>query len=205
MQVPRKIVLTGGPCAGKTTVTEVIARVFGSRVAVVPESASLLFRGGFPRWDELGCRRAAQSAIYEVQLNLEAAYSEKYPDRILILDRGTLDGAAYWPDGTSSFLGRHHTTLEDEISRYDQVIYLESADQDAFLKHKRDNPSRTESWEEARALDHLARELWSKHPLFRVVKNECSFRAKIFEVLALLERALEPELAGQTAKESRRA
>ena len=45
----KKIVLTGGPCAGKTTLTQVIAKAFPKHIVIVPESASLLFSGGFPR------------------------------------------------------------------------------------------------------------------------------------------------------------
>src|SRR5579862_2997894 len=99
----RKIVLTGGPCAGKTTLTQVISRVFHQDIVVVPEAASLLFTGGFPRWAEPEARRATQRTIYHVQSGLEAAYASKYPDKILVLDRGTIDGAAYWTDGTDDF------------------------------------------------------------------------------------------------------
>jgi len=44
-----RIVLTGGPGGGKTTAADLFRRELGERVVLVPESATLLFMGGFPR------------------------------------------------------------------------------------------------------------------------------------------------------------
>src|SRR3954468_19838014 len=92
----RRIVLTGGPGGGKTTAADLLRRELGSRVVIVPESATILFAGGFPRPAHLDANRSAQSAIFHVQRNLEDVQSALYPDRVLLCDRGTLDGAAYW-------------------------------------------------------------------------------------------------------------
>src|SRR6478672_3468896 len=90
-----RIVLTGGPGGGKTTAADLFRREIGERVVVVPESATLLFAGGFPRSTDAPARRASQRAIYHVQRNLEDVQSARYPDRVLLCDRGTVDGAAY--------------------------------------------------------------------------------------------------------------
>jgi hypothetical protein len=47
--VPRLVVLTGGPGAGKTATLEVVQRELSRHVVVVPEAASILWKGGFPR------------------------------------------------------------------------------------------------------------------------------------------------------------
>lgn len=44
----KKIVLTGGPCAGKTTVLNVLKQEFAGQILVIPEAATLLLSGGFP-------------------------------------------------------------------------------------------------------------------------------------------------------------
>ncbi|MDR3608570.1 MAG: ATP-binding protein [Oligoflexia bacterium] len=186
----RKIVLTGGPCAGKTTLTQVIERVFHEDVVVVPEAASLLFSGGFPRWREPEARRAVQRAIYHVQCELEAAFSARYPDKVLILDRGTVDGAAYWTEGTQDYFRSLGTTLTRELTRYDRVLYLESAAEADYLAHVKNNPNRTETWEEAQRLDRQTQQLWAKHPHMSLVRNERSFGLKISEVLGLVEKAI---------------
>ncbi|MDG2111663.1 MAG: AAA family ATPase, partial [Actinomycetota bacterium] len=64
---PFRVVLTGGPGGGKTTAADLFRREIGDRVIVVPEAATLLFSGGFPRPDEPAAARSAQAAIYHVQ------------------------------------------------------------------------------------------------------------------------------------------
>jgi hypothetical protein len=59
----RRVVLSGGPGAGKTALLELIRQSFCSHVKVLPEAASIVFGGGFPREDDPLCRRAAQRAI----------------------------------------------------------------------------------------------------------------------------------------------
>lgn len=60
----RRVVLTGGPGAGKTAVLELIRQSFCEHVKVLPEAASVVFGGGFPREDDPECKRAAQRAIF---------------------------------------------------------------------------------------------------------------------------------------------
>jgi hypothetical protein len=121
-----KIVLTGGPSAGKTTITEVIARTYSSEFKMVPESASILFRGGFPRaMDGMGvCYQ--QTAIYQVQKQMENILALQYPSSHLICDRGTLDGLAYWPEDPQAFFASIHSNLPKELARYDWVIELQT-------------------------------------------------------------------------------
>src|SRR5262245_47056060 len=85
----RRIVLTGGPGAGKTAVLELIRQSFCEHVHVLQEAASLVFGGGFPRDDDEPCRRAAQRAIFYVQRELENAADAHQP-AIVLCDRGTL-------------------------------------------------------------------------------------------------------------------
>lgn len=186
----RKIVLTGGPCAGKSTIAELISRAFRDQLIVVPESASLLFRGGFPRWPDVESRAALQRAIFQVQAQAEISYEQHFPDHALLLDRGTVDGAAYWPHGPQDFFAEMRTTEEAELGRYDEVIYLESAGQTDYGVHRLRNPTRTEEWDEARGLDERTRAIWAKHPSVHVVANCTAFSDKIFTVLKLVETAL---------------
>jgi predicted ATPase len=181
-----RIVLTGGPGGGKTTAADLFRREIGERVVVVPEAATLLFAGGFPRSTELHARRSAQCAIYHVQRNLEDVQSALYPERILLCDRGTIDGAAYWPDGTAGFFEAVGSTMEHELARYDAVIFFESAAVGG-IKLEGGNPARIESNDEALELDRRLRDLWSRHPRFVVVPHDPSFVKKIMFGLAALE------------------
>ena len=181
-----RIVLTGGPGAGKTTAADLFRREIGERVVVVPEAATLLFSGGFPRVTEAHARRAAQSAIYHVQKNLEDVQSARFPDRILLCDRGTVDGAVYWPSEPASFFEAMGTTEAEALARYDAVLFFESAAVGGG-GIEGGNPVRIESIEEAARLDHELRTIWSKHPKFVVVRHNPSFFRKITFGLTALE------------------
>ena len=190
-----RIVLTGGPGGGKTTAADLFRREIGERVVLVPEAATLLFSGGFPRTTEHHARRAAQSAIYHVQKNLEDVQSARYPERILLCDRGTVDGAAYWPGEPEGFFKAVGTTEAAELARYDAVIFFESAAVGAS-KIEGGNPVRIESAEEAIDLDHRLRAIWSKHPKFVIVRHNPSFFRKItfgLTALASIVADLQPD------------
>jgi len=145
----RRIVLTGGPGAGKTALLELVRQSFCAHVKVLPEAASVIFGGGFPREDDDACRRAAQRAIYYVQRELEATGDSHNP-AIVLCDRGTVDGAAYWSGPPEEFWSSLRTTLVDELRRYDAVIHLKTPGADHGYNHE--NPLRTESAAAAAAL-----------------------------------------------------
>ncbi|HRE90904.1 MAG TPA: ATP-binding protein [Myxococcota bacterium] len=184
-----RIAVTGGPGAGKTTAIDLFRRELGDGITVVPEAGTLLFSGGFPRSALPGPRKAAQLAIYHTQVNLEAAQAELYPDRVLLCDRGTLDGVAYWPDDGTDFFMAVGTTLERELARYDAVIFFETAAAGGNAIEG-NNPIRNEGLEEAVALDRKLQAVWSQHPDFTFVPNHPSFFRKIIIGLGAIESRL---------------
>ena len=181
-----RIVLTGGPGGGKTTAADLFRREIGERVVIVPEAATLVFSGGFPRSPHPPAVMATQRAIYHVQRNLEDVQAALYPGRILICDRGTIDGAAYWPGGDGDYFTTLGTTHEEELARYDGVIFFESAAVGG-MGIEGGNPVRNESLEEAVLLDTKLRALWQAHPRFIVVRHNPSFFKKISFGLAVLD------------------
>lgn len=181
-----RIVLTGGPGGGKTTAGDLFRREMGERVVLVPEAATMIFTGGFPRVHVPGAVHAAQRAIYHVQRNLEDVQAAMYPDRVLLCDRGTIDGAAYWPGDPHHFFEDVDTTMQAELKRYDAVIFFESAAVGG-MGIEGGNPIRNESLEQAVELDRKLRHLWMKHPRFILVPHNPSFFKKISFALAVLE------------------
>jgi predicted ATPase len=182
-----RIVLTGGPGGGKTTAADLFRREIGERVVIVPEAATLLFAGGFPRVNEESVIRATQMAIYHVQRNLEEIQASIYPKRILLCDRGTIDSAAYWPEQPERFFELVGTSLEDELKRYDAVLFFESAAVGG-IQIEGGNPIRNESISQAAELDEKLRKLWSQHPRFTMIPHNPSFFQKITNSLASLQK-----------------
>ena len=184
-----RIVLTGGPGGGKTTAADLFRREIGDRVVVVPESATILFAGGFPRTDDPDAVTATQRAIFEVQRSLENVQAVLYPDRVQLCDRGTIDGAAYWPDGVESFFSRMGTSYEAELGRYDVVLFFETAAV-GNLAVEGGNRYRVESNRQAVDLDRRLRELWAPHPRFHLVPHDRSFLRKITAGLTILDHVV---------------
>lgn len=184
-----KIVLTGGPGGGKTTAADLFRREIGESIIVVPEAATLLFSGGFPRSKDPYAASASQSAIYHVQKNLEDVQAALYPDRSLLCDRGTVDSSIYWPEGPDSFFEEMETTLNAELNRYKAVVFFESAAV-GNSSIEGGNPVRNESMEEAKALDEKLYKIWSAHPNFYHIPNEGSFFTKMEKSIKVLRDLL---------------
>ena len=188
-----RVVLTGGPGGGKTTAADLYRREIGSDVVVVPEAATLLYLGGFPRGGENGVRRATQRAIYHVQMNLEDAQAAHFNKRMLLCDRGTVDGAAYWKGEPREFFEHLGTSLEKELARYDAVIFFETAAVGG-ISIEGGNPTRIESIDEALQLDRRLKSLWSQHPRFVFVPHNKSFIKKVNAGLSELAKIVAQHL-----------
>ncbi len=182
-----RVVLTGGPGGGKTTAADLYRREIGEDVVVVPEAATILYTGGFPRLGENGVRRATQRAIYHVQMNLEDAQAAHYASRVLLCDRGTVDGAVFWPDEPKRFFEHMGTSLQAELARYDAVIFFETAAVGG-ISIEGGNPMRIESIEEALELDRKLLALWSQHTHFVFVPHDKSFIKKVNTGLSELSK-----------------
>lgn len=181
-----RIVLTGGPGGGKTTAADLFRREIGNRVVIVPEAATILFQGGFPRCRKPEPRRIVQTAIFHLQRHLEDVQSALYPGRTLLCDRGTIDGAAYWPGDAGDYFKAVGTTLKEELTRYDVVIFFETAAVGGS-SIEGGNPIRDETQDQAVELDGKLRALWSQHSHFIFVPHNPSFFKKISFGLAALE------------------
>lgn len=185
-----RVVVTGGPGGGKTTAIDLFRREIGDEVVVVPEAATILYTGGFPRSEEVEVRQAIQNAVYHVQINLEAAQAAHYKSHVLLCDRGTIDGAAYWPGESQEFFTSLGTSLQDELARYDAVLFFETAAVGG-IEIEGGNPLRIESLQQAILLDEKLKSLWSQHPRFTFVPHDVSFIKKINVGLSELSRIVE--------------
>ncbi|MCW2927357.1 MAG: hypothetical protein JWM86_1325 [Thermoleophilia bacterium] len=188
----RRIVLTGGPGSGKSTAAAFLAREFVDDLWVLPESATLLYKGGLPRaTSDLG-QQVAQRAIYTVQRSLEDATALQHPDRVQLCDRATVDGAAYWPDGSDAFFRTLATSRASELARYDAVVFMHTAAR-MPAGYERDLDVRTEDRDEAIALDRRMFELYADHPRLVTVESSASFLDKLVAVRGAIAALLDPE------------
>ena len=183
----RRVVLTGGPGAGKTAVLELLRHSLCRHVRVLPEAAGIVFGGGFPRHDDPQCLQAAQLAIYHVQRALELT-ADAHDAAIALCDRGTVDGLAYWPGPEVSYWAATGGSYESEIERYSAVIHLRTPPSNQG--YNRQNPLRTEAAGTAAVIDAEILKAWAGHPRRFVVDPEDQFLDKAAAVLDILRREL---------------
>ncbi len=186
----RLVVLTGGPGAGKTALLEVVRRHFCEHVEVLPEAASILFGGGFPRRASKAGQRGAQVAIFHVQRQLEAIAKGEERAAIALCDRGTLDGLAYWPAPSRAYWSATGTDLATELARYACVIHLRTPRPERG--YDQSNPVRIESAAEALALDRRIEGAWADHPRRFFVEDTASFITKLARAVELIRAELPP-------------
>ena len=107
-----RIVLTGGPARARPSSPRPSRRAT-QRFVLVPEAATQVYDALRTRWDRLDLegRRDVQRRIYRLQVEQEDRLAAEHPDKMLLLDRGTIDGAAYWPEGPDDYWRDLGTTL----------------------------------------------------------------------------------------------
>lgn len=186
------IVLTGGPCAGKSSAVEAIKGYFGARgytVLCIAESATELIVSGVAPWttDTVYDYQLAQ---FKLQLDKEETYlyaaehmpSEKF---LIVCDRGLMDGYAYTTaDDMERILEVMRMTPDEACLRYDAVFHMVTAARGTAEFYALDsNMARTETVEEAIELDDRTIRAWSAHPFLRVIENTSDFEDKIQTLL----------------------
>ena len=144
----RRVVLTGGPGAGKSAVLELARLFFCHHVRRLPEAAGILFGGHFPRNGRPDIRRASQRAIYHVQVELESTTTVENA-AMVICDRGTPDGSAYWVGG-GTLWDAVGTSQAAELARYHGVIHLRTPTASAARTVRGERSSRTRTIESMR-------------------------------------------------------
>jgi CYTH domain-containing protein/thymidylate kinase len=194
-----RIVLTGGPCGGKSTSLSAMTdrlQGLGLHVYRVPETPTLLLGGGV-RLREASTSQAVgiQTEFLRVMMAMEDAFHAiartTGKPSVVLCDRGTMDVSAYLPpEAWTALLNEQDWTvvgLRDK--RYDAVIHLVTAADGAEAFYTTENNAvRTESPALARELDRRVRDAWVGHPHLRVIDNSTDFARKVQRVMAAVCR-----------------
>ncbi|MBR1882414.1 MAG: AAA family ATPase [Muribaculaceae bacterium] len=201
----KRIVLTGGPCAGKTTALAKIVEHFSSlgyQVFTLPEVPTMFTAAGMNYLTtNKGFFYEGEKATLEVQLALEDKFNriaqECAEPCIIVSDRGAMDISAYMtPDMWESITRAVGTSTPELRERYDAVLHLVSAADGAEQYFTTaNNASRLEEMNEeglriARSLDKKTIKAWTGHPHLRVINNHDDFDAKMKRVIKEINSVL---------------
>lgn len=199
----KNIVITGGPCAGKTTAMSWIQNAFTQRgyvVLFVPETATELITGGVAPWT-CGTNCDYQKCQMKLQIEKEKVFCEAAKtmaqDKVLIVcDRGALDNKAYMDELEFSSVLKSIDVNEVELrDNYDAVFHLVTAAKGAEEFYTTaNNAARKETVGEAAQLDDKLISAWTGHPHFRVIDNTTDFENKMRRLISEIASFLgEPE------------
>jgi len=196
-----KLVLTGGPCGGKTTGQAKLATFFenlGWKVFRVPETATVLMSGGIA-FGDLNDEQVFdfQENLIKTMIALEDTYfamAAKYDQNCLVIcDRGLMDASAFiehekWLELLEKLNLREELMCED---RYHHVVHMVSAAKGAEDFYSvEEHSARFEGLELARERDNRAMEAWGEHPYVDVVDNRADFETKLKHLIDVVVKRI---------------
>lgn len=182
-----KIVLTGGPCAGKTTALHFLENKLEAlnipATALEECATKLMLSGKTPQ--NMG-RYEFHKLLFESELKEEQRAAKelsalKCEKAVLLSDRGLLDNRAYVTKDEFDKYSSLYNLSEDVIrNSYDAVFHLVTAANGAEKQYNLvNNPIRSENLQKAREIDNKILSLWTGTPHLRVIDNSTSFDEKL--------------------------
>ena len=197
------IVLTGGPCAGKTTTISCVKdylESIGYHVLLLNECATELINAGIRPFGEGAIPVFDfQNEILNLQLYKEKRYLDiidKLPEDtkcVILADRGIMDSKAYLgQEEFTRLLDKNGLKEEDLGHQYDMVIHMVTVASDVKNRYNTTtNTARFENPDEAIYVDLKTGEAWSKHRNLKVIEATEVIDEKIDNVINLIREFLE--------------
>ncbi len=178
-----KVVLTGGPSSGKSTLSHHLKAFYSTKIHVCPEAAEMIFRGGFPRLEDSVGLTERQYAIFHLQKALAEISPTINPNaEILLFDRGLLDGLCYWPDTWQSFADKMKIDIADTRKEYDLIIQLGVAHSSDY----QNTSFRPENQQTSLKMEQKLAEIWRPHSNYHFVPYTLNWDDKIKTCLELI-------------------
>ncbi len=196
-----KIVLTGGPCAGKTTTNERVEEFFtklGYAVFTLPEAPTLFINAGadFLTQDKhlyFEIHKSMMRFLLQMEDSFYEIAEATGKPALIVNDRGAMDISAYMdPADWQQLLQETGHTGEELMGRYKAVFHLCTSAKGAPNSYTLSNNSARmeETLEEAIQVDNNLIRVWEKHPNLHLIQSEEFVKDKIDNVLLGIAKEL---------------
>lgn len=196
-KICKKILLTGGTCAGKTESLSFIKEYFskqGYDVYIVNETATMLILGGItaPKVGESNF----QELLIKMQLETEKIYERAIElsinnKNLIIYDRGPIDAMMYL-DRTEleKILNKFNTTYDRVLNNYDGIIHMETVAKGLPELYTFNNKARRDEGNDTINIDNKILEAYKTHPKRFIINSYEDFKDKIKKLIEKMEEIL---------------
>lgn len=196
----KKICLTGGPCAGKTSALSKVQEDLeekGYKVFIIDEVATMYINKGIrPFGEDSLSWYDFETLVLKTQVLIEQSYevAAKNINKpcVIICDRGIFDIKSFIDDDMfNRILKENNLSKLNLMDNYDLVIHMNTAAKGAKEFYTLDNnKARSEDIDLAIKRDDACQKAWDFHHNYEIVTNECTFEEKLQRVVDIINSNL---------------
>lgn len=185
------ILITGAPCAGKSTIIARLAKKYHDKIIVLQEAATALLTNGYPPPLAKSDPRYIdwvwhfQDAVLKYQQVMERAANIYSREKYALCDRGSLDGASF-VDNIEQFCQKFNLDINQEYQRYRAVIHLQTLAALGTEKYSLNNKFRFHNIQEALNQDESIKKIWSSHDQYYFIEAQLTLTQKVNKIAKIL-------------------
>ncbi|MDO8496732.1 MAG: AAA family ATPase [bacterium] len=184
-RLPR-IVVTGPPGSGKTSIVNMFRDEFAHTIQCVPEVATLAIVGLGVTPDKPENRVVYKSIflhlLYKLQILVDHISEEVARDmgrKVVLMDKTLVDVVGHLPGKNKEYKELFNTTVEKDYKNYDLVLFLELPTRKVFNEIRKNNPARSENYEASKRNGILYKKAWQGHPNIKYINNDFGWDGKV--------------------------
>ena len=184
-RLPR-IVITGPPGSGKTSLVNLFRNKFSDRIQCVPEVATLAIVGlgivpGKPE-HKIVFTSVFMHLLYKLQQLIDHISEEiarNMGRKVILMDKSLIDVVGHLPGAEKEYKELFNTTLKKDHAKYDLVLFLELPSKKIYDHIRKNNPARSEDYKASKINEAKYKKAWQSHPHLIYINNDSGWEGKV--------------------------